>query len=200
MTERDPKRARIDGVFTDELAIEALNEANVESTNPADEPRQFQPIYIVGEWEDDREEQRVTIAILMPSGSFERSKDHDIKVTDDGMALEITYVWPQCMTDLLFLHKAELEGDEKKSFQHHPRLLGFRPFLRKLRSKSDHKITSTCSIPLPFPVKNDITIARRRRRILGWNNTGQRVLYVTLEAPDKDYAVECEDNIQLTIA
>ncbi len=35
------------------------------------ETNNFKPVYIIGEWEDHREEQRVTVTILMPNGSFE---------------------------------------------------------------------------------------------------------------------------------
>ena len=157
------------------------------------------PIYIVGEWEDEREERRITVAILMPSGSFETPWDHDFKVSDDGMSLDLTVVWTRSMTDMFFLHKSEIDQD-RKTYEHHPRVLSFRPYLPRLRSKADQKITSTCAIPLPIQVKSDIALARRRRKLFGWHDTGQKVLYVTLEAPDQDYAVEDDCIPDITIA
>ena len=151
----------------------------------------FKPIYIIGEWENEREERCVTVAILMPSGSFETPRDHDLRVSDDGNNLEVIVMWPRCMTNFLYLHKFKIDVDQK-AYEHHPRVLSFRPYLRKLRSKADHKITSKCSIPLPIQVKPDIALVRKRRRLLGWHNTGQKVLYVTLEAPDHDCAPEDE--------
>ncbi len=82
----------------------------------------------------------------MPSGSFETLRDHDLRVSDDGLSLELSVTWPRSMTDLKFLHKSEIDFDPKK-FKHHPRVLSFRPYLRKLRTKADHKITSICKIP-----------------------------------------------------
>ena len=159
----------------------------------------FKPIYIIGEWEDEREERRVTVAILMPSGSFETPRDHDFKVSDDGMSLDLTVVWPRSMTDMFFLHKSEIDQD-CKTYEHHPRLLSFRPYLRRLRSKADQKINSTCAIPLPTQVKPDIALARRRRKLFVWLNTGQKVLYVTLEALEQDYVVEDACIPSITIA
>ncbi len=180
--------------------VDTLNLKNVyEEKEGVQEINLFKPIYIIGEWEDEREERRVTVAILMPSGSFETPRDHDLKVTDDGLCLELTVVWPRCMTDLFFLHKSEIDTDSKKYMQH-PRVLSFRPFLRRLRSKADQKITSTCSIPLPIQVNTDFALVRKRRCLFGWRNTGQKVLYVTLEATDQDYAVDEEDIPEITIA
>lgn len=165
-----------------------------------DELRVFQPIYVMGVWEDEREEQRVTVAIHMPSGSFERPREFDLQVIEDGNALELTYVWPKCMTDPLYLHKAEIDLDKTGAFKQHPRVLSFRPFLRKLRARSDHSIASKCVIKLPFTVKAEIAQIRRRQKALGWRTTGQRVLYVTMEAPDKDYKVENDQLPQVVIA
>ncbi len=44
----------------------------------------FKPTYIIGEWEDERRERRVTIIILMPSGPFKTLRDQDLKVSEDG--------------------------------------------------------------------------------------------------------------------
>ncbi len=86
---------------------------------------------------------------------------------------------------------SKVDFDSKK-FELHARVLSFRPFLQKLRTKADHKITSSCKIPLLIHVKCDIALVRRRHKLFGWHGTGQKVLYVTLEGPDKDYAVDDE--------
>ena len=134
-------KTNIDCTETCEIAGgDTLNLKNVyDEKEGVQEINLFKPIYIVGEWEDEREERRVTVAILMPSGSFETPRDHGLNVTDDGLCLELTVVWPRCMTDLFFLHKSEIDTDSKK-FEQHPRVLSFRPFLRRLRSKADKKL------------------------------------------------------------
>ena len=184
LNERDNSRSA--GVSTDENDMQG-------------DLHSFKPIYIIGEWEDEREEQRATVPILMPSGSFETPRDHDLRVSGNGNNLEVIVMWPRYMTDFLYLQKFEIDVDQK-AYEHHPRELPFRPYLRKLRSNADHKINSKCSISLPIQVKPDIALVRKRRRLLGWQNTVQKVLYVTLEAPDQDYAVENEGIPEIMIA
>ena len=69
-----------------------------------------------------------------------------------------------------------------------------------MRWKADHKTFSKCVTALPILVKSDIALVRKHRRLFGWNNKGQRVLYVTLEALDQDCAVETERLPELVIA
>ena len=145
----------------------AYNEqqTEVELSSNSDELRTFQPIFLICVWKDEREEQRVTVAIHNPSGSFELPREHNLQLIRDGTALELTCIWPKCMTDPLYLHKAEIEKDS--AFNQHPRVLPFRPFLRKLCARSDHSISSKCVIELPFAVKPEISLIRRRQKALG---------------------------------
>ena len=203
-TGRGVKRARIDcNVMNecDELkSKELLNDANLsEDKFKQTETNTFKPIYIICEWEDKGEEQGVTVAIPMPSGSFESPRYHDLKVSEDGTRLELTATWKGASTDLNFLHKCEIDFYPKK-FEQHPRVLSFRSFPRKLRSKAGHKISSSCNIPLLIQVKRDIALGRRCRKFFEWHITGQKVLYVTLEAPDKDYAVDDEGVPEVIVA
>ena len=122
----------------------------------SEEHCRFRPIYVVGVWEDEREEKRATVATHMPSGSFERGREYDLQSGPDRLTPELTYVWPKCMTDHSFLHKAEIDGYKTRTVKHHPRIISVWPFLRKFRSHSDHRITSKCIIPLPFAVKSDV--------------------------------------------
>lgn len=121
----------------------------------------FKFIYIIDEWEDEREDRGVKVAILMPSGSCETPCDHFLRVSDNGKYSEVTFMWHRCMANFLYLHKFKIEVD-RKAYEHEPRVLSFRLYLRKLLSKVDHKITSKCSIPLPIQVKQDITLIRKR--------------------------------------
>lgn len=70
-------------------------------------------VCIEGEREDECEERRVTCAILMISGSFETPRDQDIRVSDYGMSLELTMLWPPCITDFFYLHKSEIDLHRK---------------------------------------------------------------------------------------
>eukprot|EP00171_Calliarthron_tuberculosum_P005918 IDg5918t1 len=151
----------------------------------------FCPIYIMGEWESDEEDKRVSIAILMPTGLCNRSKDHDVRVVNDGRSLELTVVWPRAMTDMAYLHKFWLRKDA--GFLHnHPRLISFRAFLRRLRTTSEQPIISTFQLELPFKVKTELTLLKRNTSYLNWTENKEVVLYITLEAPDANYVAENE--------
>ena len=118
------KRARIEDANeseeqpappTDDIA-ESLSDVD---TKILEEAREFMPIFIIGVWEDEREEQRVSVAIHLPSGLLERPQNCEVRVSDNGLALQLTVMWPKCMTDMLYLHKNWLDED-RKAFINHP--------------------------------------------------------------------------------
>eukprot|EP00171_Calliarthron_tuberculosum_P003925 IDg3925t1 len=152
----------------------------------------FKPLFCMGEYETKTEDMRISVAILMPSGICERKADHDVKVTDNGLALEVSVVWPPCMSDMLYLHKKWIDNDP--AFVDNVRLAGFRSFFRRLRTSSADTLVSSYKIKLPFAVKTEITIVKKNRFYLSWAKSNQRVLYVTLEAHDSERNVE-EDAI-----
>ncbi len=88
----------------------------------------------------------------MLSGGFEPPRDLDLKESEDGRALELTIVWPCCMSDLFYLRKAEIYSDSK-TYAHQPWVLSFRLYLRSILSKVDQGISCSCSISLPIQVK-----------------------------------------------
>ena len=156
---------------------------------PIDGDFVFKPIYILGSWENEDEEMRVSVAILMPSGTMEKAGDHDLKVIDNGFSLEVSVAWPRAMTDISYLHKTWIDSDGSGSLKTHPRVLSFRPFLRRLRRNGSEKIMSSYKTSLPCQVKTDLSMTRKYRSYLKWDLTTERVLYVTMEAPDTNYAV-----------
>ena len=81
------------------------------------------------------------------------------------------------MTHTYYLHKAEMDSDSK-IYAHRPRVLFFRPNLRRIQSKADQIISSYSAIRLPIHVKRNTVLIRRRRCLFVWHETGQRVLYV----------------------
>ena len=157
------------------------------------DPTIFKPLYVIGDWENESEDKRVSIAILMPSGTCMRRKDHSVSVVGDGMYLEISVVWPMALCDLEYLHKHWLQNDQK-FLNNNPRLTSFRTFLRRLRKTKDQPIISTCRIKLPFCVKSELANIRQNTQHLSWR-TGEIVLYVTLEAPDANYEAEMDEEV-----
>lgn len=79
----------------------------------------FEQIRILRDWKDQRDEQSVIIAVLMSSGSIENQTDHDRKVSNDGMSLQLCVVWPRSTVDLILLQKSEIDSDYR-TFEHHP--------------------------------------------------------------------------------
>ena len=167
---------------------EVKTESSVHSVD-TDDMHIFKPPYVMGVWENDDEDKRVSVAILIPSGSLTRNKDHFVRVIDDGETLEIGVIWPRALTDVFYLHRSWTHGEEKMA-ERDPRIISFRSFLRRLRNHTDEAITSTARISLPFKVKCDISVMRRNTFRLNWRSSTERILYVTLEAPDRNYIVQ----------
>lgn len=170
----------------------------LQSDDDDDQPTIFKPPFIMGEWENQSEDKRVSIAILMPSGTCKRKKDHSVCVIDGGTTLQISIAWPRALTDLEYLHKHWLES-QRTFLANNPRVIAFRSFLRRLRTSKDQPILSTCQIKLPFPVKEELAIIKRSTTYLGWKSN-EVVLYITLEAPDANYEAEMDEEVKVVMA
>eukprot|EP00171_Calliarthron_tuberculosum_P016567 IDg16567t1 len=167
-------------------------ESSLSSASAAEsDANSFRLIYVMGFWESDEEDKRVSIAILMPSGLCARQKDYDVRVVADGRTLEVSFAWSREMTDTVYLHKYWLTK-EPGFLPNHPRLIAFCAFLRRLRSNNQQEIHSTFRLKLPFKVKSELTITRRNTSYPRWVNSKEVVPYVTLEAPDANYLAEKE--------
>ena len=65
-----------------------------------------------------------------------------------------------------------------------------------LRANTAESIASQYCIKLPIPVKPDNTLTRiEKRTYINIKATGERVSYLTLEAPEKEYQVDNADAI-----
>lgn len=171
------------------------NDGAAEEDNVIDSSYVFKPLFTMGVWEDiGSEDKRISIAILLPSGIGERKKDHDIRVSDDGLFLQISVVWPPALTDVEMLHR-KWSADDQGLGQLALRTQAFKRFLKTLRTTKNDAIQSSYNISLPFVVKSDIADVRKKRCYLSWLSlkTHSRVLYVTLEAPPKDYGLDDDE-------
>lgn len=185
---RGPSPAGAPGVQLEQMAVDAeaasSNGEGSDDDEGPDDPLVFKPPYILGDWENDGEDRRISIAILMPSGNLRTTGDHSVQVVRGGWALQVSVNWPRALTDLLYLHKAWLSDSFTK---YHPRLLSFRGFLRRLRTKSTDTITSVFRIKLPFKVKDELSVVEKNTRHLRWVMSSEILLYITLEAPDSNF-------------
>ena len=100
MSARSVKRPRLRTITTNtgDVLNECVNSRSAGILTDGNEIHSdlysFVPIHIIFEWEDEREERCVTVATLMPSGSFETPRDHELRVSDDRNNLGVTVVWP----------------------------------------------------------------------------------------------------------
>lgn len=53
----------------------------------------FETIYVLNDWETNKEDKRITVAILISSDNFERAGYHDVSVFADSFELEVPVVW-----------------------------------------------------------------------------------------------------------
>lgn len=44
----------------------------------------FNPIYVYGKWENDDWESRISVAVLLPSGTGRKNENHRVEVSEDG--------------------------------------------------------------------------------------------------------------------
>lgn len=158
---------------------------------------EFKPIYAVGEWNnpEDLENRRVSVAILMCTGT-EKRNDFTLNVVSQGWALEYSVLWPRAMVDMETLHKMWLlgAGDVPRIEKYHPMLKSFHPFLDSLRRPHDGNIETKSRISLPFKCETRFTF-----HTLQWTGSSQRVLYVILSAPAKQTCVLENEPIAFTV-
>lgn len=59
-----------------------------------------------------------------------------------------------------------------------------------LRELSDHIFIYRYNIKLQFPVKTDTSFIRHNRKYIAWKDSEEKLIYVTLEAPDAGYLAD----------
>ncbi len=156
--DRSDEHERID------VEAEELEEPSEQALqSDVEETCSFMPLFIMGTWETQSWEKRVSVAVLMPSGIVETTDDHTLRVSDDGNYLELSVKWSQSMTDPDVLHRL-WTGSRMHSIcvEGSARATAFRPMLRSLRNNSSQPISSTCKIKLRIPVKTNVNLLRER--------------------------------------
>lgn len=138
-----------DGVQTDSSGSEE-DEGDIEEN-----ALRFRPIAIKGLWEDVSEEKRLTLELLMPSGTCQCEGDHTVSVIGNRRVLEINIRWPQAVRNIKYLHTNWLKT-EPTFTETHPRLYALVNFCAAsvtLRMRlSGLPATSSCLSGLRTPV------------------------------------------------
>lgn len=94
------------------------------------------------------------MAVLLPSGVGKSTEDNQFNVTYDGLAIELTFVWPELMTSPETLHRIwKSSSNPETQAEGTLRANGFRPALRGLRYNTAQEITAKCKIYLPMFVR-----------------------------------------------
>lgn len=146
-------------------------------------PLQFKPFFVLSEWKHQRtKDNRVSVAILLPTGVGEQEGDVRVSV-EDGLFLRVDVVWPPALTNVPMLMEMWLQGDGVPKIEdYHPQVQGFYDYLQQFQANQRDKVESFARLPLPFVVKPDF-----ERHVLGWEGSSQIILFVTLSAPDRNF-------------
>jgi len=110
-------------------------------------------------WRDTNTTQRVTVRLVLPSGCG--PDDIHASIVQGGMAVEITYAWPEILLDAMGLYDMYTndEGDELYP-DDSGKILGFKARMNEVRSNARFtagRPQSTYMIPLPFQVQERFT-------------------------------------------
>lgn len=142
----------------------------------------FTPVHVISSWmESETLTERVTVSILLPSGVVKG--DFAINVVNGGTQLEISVVWPGCLSNPRTMHRKWLRNGQMKSY--HPVIEGFDTVLRQSRTRVTDSFTSVCLIELPKTVQSHI----HEKYNLQFEDLGNaRMVYVHLKADTSKYA------------
>ena len=148
----------------------------------------WQPLHSIGAWKDpSSKENFVSVAILLPTGIGEQPQDIVIRVEKE-MQLKVGVAWPKCLADGVELHRKWTQGNSvEKIASYHPRIMSFSNFIERFQSREGDRVLSWATIQLPMNVKPDFT-----KYLLGYKGATALILYVDLQAPDRNFAVREE--------
>eukprot|EP00171_Calliarthron_tuberculosum_P003541 IDg3541t1 len=146
-------------------------------------PLQFKPLYMLGSWKDPRtKDDKISIAVLLPSGISEHPGDIVATVVDDWF-MQLSVTWPTSFMSTVQLMHIWLQGDGVEKIEdYHPHFQSFSAFRERFQTSEEDKIHSVARIPLPFAVKSDF-----EQHLLGWHGTSQTVLFLILSAPSRNF-------------
>ena len=148
----------------------------------------WKPLYLVGSWkEPNSKENIVSVAVLLPTGVGETLSDLEVKV-ENGNRLLMGVVWPSIIANGETLHRKWIQGnDVEKITNYHPRIMAFVNYVERFQEKEGDRIVSWAKIDLPTPVKPDFI-----KHFLGFVGSNAVVLYIDLQAPNRNFAVKRE--------
>lgn len=153
----------------------------------------WNPIYLIGEWMNDESETRISVAILLPSGIGKKTDDYSVSISQDGRSLNLSVKWPVAMSSPNVMHRFWTDGnnDQKNRAEGAVRAAAFRRPLCLLRKNTSRPIMSTCTIELPCVVKSESKIVEEKNVVfLRVDESGEKILYLTLETPNSGYQVQ----------
>lgn len=159
---------------------------NPKKTNPLVNKSEvsFMPFHLKPSWTEPQTGiSLLSDAINLPSGV--EAKGFTLRVSDCGLGLDVKIFWQEDMSVMHILHKCFLTNSRLEYQPYHPELVGFENAFKRLRSKANTRIMSSCVIPLLFKVIPQID----QKLNLAWLNNSSKVLYVRLSGLVDEYAV-----------
>ena len=107
--------------------------------------------YIISQWKNSKTlEKFIDLFILLPSG-ITRNDQYKISVSECGMVLNVSFVWPPIFSKVDLLTKIAMKHDDK-IHEEHPLVLGMTEALAELKDNVNDAVVSEHIIALPFPV------------------------------------------------
>lgn len=167
------------------------NISNIDETDEFEDvdvgsPGVFHPLSICVEVEAiEGDGKLVACALVLPTGAT--TSELSLSVSENGLFLEIEYMWPEVLTTVTELLKFRLKAtNETKIEIYHPLYTAFRNFFRFYRSKPTDRIKTKSLIRLPSKVESNF----ESPKILKWKEkmfSEYRIMFVTLRCTRDDY-------------
>ena len=147
--------------------------------------KSFVPLYLISQWQEpETTTQRVTVAIILPSGI--QAGSFKTRVIEEGDVLEMTVDWPRPLVDIEFMHRKWINNCSENGFTtYHPKFLGFEATLRQMCENRSDTVRSVARIGLPITVQAHITDTNN----IEFHDDTSRMVYIDLKAIEEDYAV-----------
>lgn len=154
--------------------------------------KECSPLLSISDWVDPGMRTRLfTVAILLPSDIWPGNVF--VRVLENGNTLIMVVIWPCSSVDLEKLYRKWLHSEGSDRLEnYHPKLLGFKHFLKSCRSSNTDSLVSTVEIRLPFQAQTHIA----EKYNLRWAYSNARVVYIELRGHDEPYSASAvQDDI-----
>ena len=121
-------------------------------------PLIVKPMYAMTKWRHPKtRDGRLTIFSVLQTGTIDQENGVETELLNSEH-LQLSFSWPSAFLNAdKLMHAMVSFSDDLKDGQGPLLAQGLRDFIYPLHSEVSEEVVSTCTIPLPFPVKLDFT-------------------------------------------